>query len=221
MRPQVRILPGALPLVRSDCYPHRVESSGVAAAQSRELDRIGAFSDGVFAIAITLLILYVEVPDVSEAELPQALRDLGGNLSAYAIGFTVIGMFWYGHHKLFSTLVRSDVRLVVGNLVLLGLIALMPFTTAVLGEYSEPISVALYAVNVGAAALADGGVELIAVRHRLAPPGALGTPRSILLGSGFRAGVFVASIPIAYLSPGLAPFVWLLLLVPKFSRAFG
>ena len=196
-----------------------MDANGEATAQSRELDRIGAFSDGVFAIAITLLILYVEVPDVSDSELPQALRDLGGNLSAYAIGFAVIGMFWYGHHKLFSTLVRSDAQLVVGNLLLLGLIALMPFTTALLGEYGEPIAVALYALNVGAAALADGAVELIAVRNGLGSPGALATRRSILLGSGFRAGVFFASIPIAFLSPGLAPFMWLLLLVPKFSRA--
>jgi len=190
-------------------------------AQSRELDRIGAFSDGVFAIAITLLILYVEVPDVSDSELPQAIRDLGGNLRAYAIGFAVIGLFWYGHHKLFSLLERSDGRLVLANLVLLGLIALMPFTTAVLGEYGEPLAVALYALNVGAASLADGAVGLIAARNGLAAPGALDGPESGIAGAGFRAAVFFVSIPIAYLSPDLAPFVWLLLLLPLVVRSRG
>ena len=94
----------------------------------------GAFSDGVFAIAITLLVLNIEVPDVPGSDLGSAIADLSQDLVAYGIGFAVIGLFWFEHHKLFASLGRASGRLVVVNTALLALIALMPFTTAVLGR---------------------------------------------------------------------------------------
>jgi TMEM175 potassium channel family protein len=186
-------------------------------AQQKELDRVGAFSDGVFAIAITLLVLNVEVPKVPEGQLADALSKLNNDLSAYAIGFAVMGLFWYGHHKLFSRLDRSNGRLVLANMVLLALIALMPFTTAVLGDYDEPLAVALYAANVGLASLLDGVTEMIAIHDGLegeSSRDAERDERTALVDAVVRAGIFFVSIPVAYgVSESLAKWMWLLLIV--------
>ena len=84
-------------------------------ADRRELERVNAFSDGVFAIAITLLVLNIEIPTVAGDELGSALSELWDDLLAYVIGFAVIGPFWFGHHRLFSRLARSDGRLVLAT----------------------------------------------------------------------------------------------------------
>jgi uncharacterized membrane protein len=190
-----------------------------ADADRRRLERVSAFSDGVFAIAITLLVLNLEVPDVSPADLGGALSDLSGDLVAYAIGFAVIGLFWFSHHGLFSRLAVSDGRLVLVNMVLLGFIALMPFTTGLLGRYSEPEVVALYAANVGLATLLDGLLRVVAVRDGLGADASLRLDRADLVSTGVQALIFFASIPIAYLvSTSLAQWSWALLIVSAAVR---
>jgi uncharacterized membrane protein len=186
--------------------------------ERRELDRVGAFSDGVFAIAITLLVLNIEVPDVPGRDLGSAIADLSDDLVAYGIGFAVIGLFWYEHHKLFASLGRASGRLVLVNTALLALIALMPFTTAVLGRYDEPLAVALYAGNVGLAVLLSGLTALVAIGGGLyaepAPDLTHSRRREVIVDTTGRALVFLVSIPIAYMiSQSLAKWFWLLLLV--------
>jgi uncharacterized membrane protein len=189
-------------------------------AERRELDRVGAFSDGVFAIAITLLVLNIEVPDVPGNDLGSAISALSDDFVAYGIGFAVIGLFWYEHHKLFALLGRANGRLVLVNTALLALIALMPFTTAVLGRYDEPLAVALYAGNVGLTVILSGLTALVAIGGGLyaEPVPVLGPPRSrqreLIVDTTARALVFLVSIPIAYaISESLAKWFWLLLLV--------
>ena len=187
-------------------------------AERRELDRVGAFSDGVFAIAITLLVLNIEVPDVPGSDLASAISDLSDDFVAYGIGFAVIGLFWYEHHKLFASLGRASGRLVLVNTALLALIALMPFTTAVLGRYDEPLAVALYAGNVGLTVIFAGLTALVAIDGRLSaepdPDRTRSRRREVVLDTTFRALVFLVSIPIAYaISQSLAKWFWLLLLV--------
>lgn len=102
------------------------------------LERMTFFSDAVFAIAITLLVIEVRVPELhhrSEAELQQALLNLIPNYAGFLVSFFVIGRFWLGHHRLFGMLKRADNRLVFANLLLLLGIAFMPFPTAVFSEY--------------------------------------------------------------------------------------
>jgi uncharacterized membrane protein len=187
-------------------------------ADRRELDRVAAFSDGVFAIAITLLVLNLEVPHVAGDHLGSAISDLADAFEAYAIGFAVMGLFWYEHHRLFSSLARTSGRLVLVNLALLATIGLMPFTTAVLGSYDEPLAVALYAGNVGLTVLLQGLLKLVMVGDSL---GESDQPRSrsrdVIVGAVSRALVFLASIPVAYeVSESLAKWMWLLLLAPGF-----
>jgi uncharacterized membrane protein len=193
-------------------------------AERRELERINAFSDGVFAIAITLLVLNVEVPSVPSGELGEALSGLGDDFTAYCIGFAVMGLFWYGHHRLFARLVRSNGRLVLVNMVLLGLVGLMPFTTGTLGNYDEPEVVALYAANVGVATIFDGLLHLVAIRDRLEEepddlPARRAERREALVWTPVRAAIFLLSIPVAYLAtPGIAQWLWFGLIGVVFLR---
>jgi uncharacterized membrane protein len=124
-------------------------------------ERIVAFSDGVFAIAITLLVLGIDVPSVPGSRLGDAIRALGPSVLSYFIGFAMIGLFWLGHHRLFNAVRDFIVRM---NIVYLSLVSLMPFTTGLLGNYgSEPLAVAIYAANVAGASLAGTAMSVVAL----------------------------------------------------------
>jgi uncharacterized membrane protein len=197
-----------------------VESQDAESAQ-RELDRVGGFSDGVFAVAITLLVLNIEVPRLDDGEkLTTALDDLIPDVVSYFIAFAVIGLFWYGHHKAWSSLRGTTPRLVWSNLLLLSLIALMPFTTALMGSFNDQsIAIALYAANVGLAGLADSRVDRVAFEAGLTASTGAGLRRAQLLTGRLRALIFFASIPIAFISPTLGQLSWLaLLLLPWVGR---
>lgn len=133
----------------------QIAKAGVQAvtggADDRErtlLERLTFFSDAVFAIAITLLVIEVRLPElhrVSEAGLQQALLDLIPKYIGFIVSFFVIGRFWLGHHRTFGMLRKADNRLIFANLLLLLGIAFMPFPTAVFSEYvGLTTSTALY-----------------------------------------------------------------------------
>jgi uncharacterized membrane protein len=102
------------------------------------LDRLVFFSDAVFAIAITLLVLDIHVPNfphkVSVAETWNAFLGLGPSFFAFGLSFLVIGRFWMGHHERFRTVRHFSPRLMWPNLIYLMAIAFMPFATAFLGQ---------------------------------------------------------------------------------------
>ena len=97
--------------------------------------RLEAFSDGVFAIAITLLVLEIKVPDVGERGLGQALADQWPSYVSYVVSFLVIGIIWMNHHAVMDHLARADRTLLALNLLLLLFVALIPWPTALLAEY--------------------------------------------------------------------------------------
>lgn len=97
-----------------------------------ETNRLEAFSDGVFAIAITLLILEIKVPPA--ADLANGLLQLWPSYLAYAISFVVIGAIWINHHAMFDWIDRVDQKLLLLNTMHLMFIAFLPFPTAVLAE---------------------------------------------------------------------------------------
>jgi uncharacterized membrane protein len=103
-----------------------------------QLERLAFFSDAVFAIAITLLVIEVRLPEIeafSDASLRDALLSLVPKYIAFLVSFFVIGRFWIGHHMAFSHLKTCDDRLVWRNLFFLMTIAFMPFPTALISEY--------------------------------------------------------------------------------------
>jgi uncharacterized membrane protein len=98
--------------------------------------RLEAFSDGVFAIAITLLVIELRPPEVEQgSELAEALWDLWPSYFAYFVSFVTIGVFWLNHHRVFLQVRAVDGPLLLLNLHLLLWVALIPFPTAVVADY--------------------------------------------------------------------------------------
>ena len=143
-----------------------METAKQRAENEIEFSRIVAFSDGVFAIAITLLVLQLGVePAVSDHELGKALWNERQDLFAYAISFAVIGRFWLVHHRFFGDVTGFDGRLIVLNLFYLAWIVLIPFSSQILGDHGgAEAAVILYAVNLVGVILA--GVLLFADARR-------------------------------------------------------
>jgi len=179
-----------------------------------EFSRIVAFSDGVFAIAITLLVLALEVPPGTD-DLGQALRERNDELLAYAISFAVLGKLWLAHHRFFSSVARFDSTLMGLNLFYLAWIALVPFTSEVLGDYSdESAAVILYAANITGVSLTFVAQIAYCYRRDLVQPWAREYERRYAGPANFVvAGVFAASIPVALLSPTAATLMWLAIFV--------
>ena len=110
--------------------------------------RVETFSDGVFAIVITLLILDVHIPEASYAELPHALLSVVPKLASYFLSFAVIGLYWVGHHYYFRFIKKVNNVFVWLNLFLLLLVSLLPFPTSLLGTYPfQPIPMLIYGIN--------------------------------------------------------------------------
>lgn len=131
-----------------------------------EVKRIVYFSDGVFAIAITLLVLQIRVPDgLSPQELTAALIEIWPKYLSYLISFTVIGSFWRAHHRIFRHIRAYDERLIYLNLLFLMCVAFLPFSASLVGEYgSQPVAFEIYTSNVAATGLFLGGTWWHATR---------------------------------------------------------
>ena len=98
--------------------------------------RLEAFSDGVIAIAITLLIIELHLPELSQGEsLWDGIRQILPNIAAFIVSFSTIGVMWINHHNVFRLIDRVDQTLLVLNTVLLLMITFVNFPTAVLGEH--------------------------------------------------------------------------------------
>ena len=100
-----------------------------------QTSRVEAFSDGVFAIAITLLILSVGIDRAPHGDLGTYLVDLWPAYLAYAVSFLTIGIMWVNHHLLFDNFARVDRPMLLLNILLLMLIAFVPFPTHVLAAH--------------------------------------------------------------------------------------
>ncbi|MEP7200949.1 MAG: TMEM175 family protein [Chloroflexota bacterium] len=120
-------------------------------------NRLEAFSDGVFAIIVTLLIFEIKVPQLTtldNATVGAELARLAPKLISFAVSFFTLAIFWVNHHHFFHAITHSDWRLLWHNNLLLFWLTIVPFTTAFIGDYpTQPLVVALYAFGMGMAAL--------------------------------------------------------------------
>lgn len=102
-------------------------------------NRIEALADGIFAVAMTVLVLEVHIPDLPEGASPDALERalwaLGPKLASFAVGFVILGTLWIGHHYQFHYIRRSDRPLLWVNLLFLLAICSLPFAVAILGAW--------------------------------------------------------------------------------------
>jgi uncharacterized membrane protein len=183
------------------------------------LERIVFLSDGLFAIALTILVIELRVPDLPTAatsdQVADALRSVLPRLFAYVLSFTIIALYWVAHWRRFRLIDRADVRLAYLNLVLLALIALIPFPTALIGEHGDTaIAVVVYAATLAAAGIVGTLSWVYAARAGLVKADA---PRDVFR-SGAARGLVVPVVMLGslLLLPFASPFVvedsWLLIL---------
>ena len=185
-----------------------------------EFSRIVAFSDGVFAIAITLLVLNLGVDGhVKDGELGTVLWNQHQDLFAYALSFAVIGRFWIVHHRFFGEVTGFDSRLIWLNLFYLAWIVLIPFSSQILGDYGGTTAAeVLYAGNLVGVMLSGTLLFADAQRAGLTRT-ASEEARQGRYHALWIALVFAASIPIAFANPDIAPYCWLaLFIVPMAGR---
>jgi uncharacterized membrane protein len=192
----------------------------IDAAQTRpeadkDRDRIVNFSDGVFAIAITILILDINVPEgLSSEEVSARVLALWPEYLGYVISFLVLAVYWQAHHRVFRYIRRYDSTLVWLNFLFLMAICFLPFPTSLLGKYGgEQVSVVIYAADAALASLLLGAVSWYATReHRLVASDLDDEEERIRRLQGLAVPVvFLASIGISFLSPMAAMYSWLLL----------
>lgn len=208
---------------------------GVTMTNDREhakLERLTFFSDAVFAIAMTLLVIEVRLPElhaVTDRSLAQALANLLPNYIGFIISFLVIGRFWTGHHRLMAMIETADPALVRANLLLLMAIAFMPFPTAVLSDYSLlRVAIGFYTAYLLLVGLANVRVITVAMRHlSTGDPDVVKDARQlrrsmwsplVIAGTGFAAGMVS---PIAGLLAMIVVTPFVLLILTRFGDRGG
>jgi uncharacterized membrane protein len=182
-----------------------------------DIERTVFFSDAVFAIAITLLVLDLRVPQIPESlaavELPSALLELSPKFFSFLVSFWVIGFYWLAHHRIFHHVRAYDRRMLLINLLFLMWIVLMPFSSSLVGEYENlQLPVIVYAAHNILA-----GLTLSWLWRHASKDGRLiktnPDPRATRyhnLRALFLPTVFVLSIGISFFSVELARGSWLL-----------
>jgi uncharacterized membrane protein len=175
---------------------------------SATTQRLEAFSDGVIAIAITLLVLQIHIPHVKNGDLLDALAQRWPSYIAFVMSFVVIGIMWVSHHSMFERIARVDRGLLFVNLTLLLGIAFLPFPTGLLADYvrdggaNAHVAAAIYSATMVFIGLAFMGMWA----HLLARPALLieGIPesavRTALKRSTVGPIVYGLTIPLALVS---------------------
>ena len=179
------------------------------------MERLIFFSDAVFAIAITLLVLDIRLPtagdSLTDAELSQLLLGIWPKYMAYVISFLVIGMFWIGHHRKFRFIQRYDNRLLLLNVLLLMVIAFTPFPTTLISEYVNRTATIFCALVMILSSLLSFAIWWYASYNGLIDPNLdQRKRRRETFGPLLVAGIFLVSIGLAYINGGVARLSWLL-----------
>jgi TMEM175 potassium channel family protein len=181
------------------------------------LDRLVFFSDAVMAIAITLLVLDIKVPEAaggSARDLTRAVLGMWPKILGYIVSFWVIALYWVAHHRCFRYIRKYDRRLMYLNFLFLMFIAFMPFPTALLFSSSARTApVVLYAGTAAGMGLSLALLWIYAVRRRFIPAD---MPREVVRDIGLNLllppVVFLLSAIAAAFNANLAMYLWFLLI---------
>jgi len=155
-------------------------------------DRTEGISDGVFAVSLTLLILDVRPPEGSVSQLVHGLVLIAPRLGTFALSFAIVAYYWLVHHLIFASL-----RLFT--------IAVLPFSTAVLGRYAlAPVALAIYGANLAACTATLAGVWFVADHSHVTEQPTVSQRRYIVRRFGVQLLVALLGIACAFLVPALA-----------------
>lgn len=174
----------------------------------KETARIEAFSDGVFAIAITLLILEIKVPSPASGDLPRQLLRQWPSYFAFVISFAFVGIMWINHHRLFTHIKHSNNVLLFLNLLLLLGVTAVPFPTAVLAQYfggrDQRTAAILYHATYFAIAIFFNVLWQYASRHLLGKDADASAASKISAQYAFGPLVYLVCIALAWVNVQLS-----------------
>ncbi|WP_103510269.1 TMEM175 family protein [Streptomyces sp. SM13] len=189
-------------------------------ADEKSADRLTTLSDGIFAIAMTLLVLDLHIePGLDKDEFTDAVRQALPDLGAYALSFTILAGFWRDHRLIVRLVPRFEGVALRFALMWLGAIALVPFPTALLSEYAaRPLAVAAYAGMVAVTNLLELAMFLAGRRQTEHATEASRSEvgQAVTADLASTAALFAATVPVAFLvSPPAAMWCWLALVPIK------
>jgi uncharacterized membrane protein len=173
-----------------------------------ETTRLEAFSDGVFAIAITLLVLELHSPELEDGQrLWPALVNEWPQFAAYLTSFAILGIMWVNHHSMFREIKRADRGLMFLNLLLLLWVTLLPFPTSMFAEHLEDDSInasvaaAVYSANLTLAAIAFSAIWWYVLRNHLVDHDMnKAQVRRSLIRYSFGTVIYAACIGVSFIS---------------------
>ena len=185
----------------------------------QEFGRAIGFFDATYALALTLLVTTLDIPDPASAwdGLPALWDAVGPQFLAFGISFAVIASYWLAHHRLVRTLAAVDQLTIVANLVLIASIVVLPFSTNAVGDPGVedlPLPTAFLAVSIAVASGLHTFVYMLSYRRDLflVRPSAREVQGALVIGLS-PAAIVLASVPVAYLaSPVIAQLFWLLII---------
>jgi uncharacterized membrane protein len=181
-----------------------------------DVGRLAAFTDGVFAIAITLLVLDLDLPDVSGKTIGELIQADLPKFYSWLISFLALGTLWLHHHYIVAHLRCTDITILLLNLALLLFISVTPWTTSLIGAYGDQsIAVVLFSGCLGLAWLSIALIGLHARKHGLLLADASKPEPGLMATLVTLRGTLVAvlSIGLAYVDTTWAVLVWVLLFV--------
>jgi uncharacterized membrane protein len=161
---------------------------------NRSVERIGALSDGLFAIAMTLIVLEIRVPPLdahaTDGQLAAALGDLAPRFVTYLLSFLTLGIFWNGQQTQLSYVERGNRDLAWLELLFLAIIALFPFTTSLLADHIDlRLALALYWLNIFLA-----GAALYAIWEYVERSGLTREGTAPVVGAAIRRRIGIAQL---------------------------
>ncbi|HET6179585.1 MAG TPA: TMEM175 family protein [Candidatus Sulfotelmatobacter sp.] len=172
-------------------------------------NRLEAFSDGVIAIIVTIMVLELHPP--SQPTLA-ALGKVAPVFISYALSFLVVAIMWVNHHHLIHAVHAVSARLLWTNIYLLFWMSLVPFVTDYLGKnYHEPLAVALYGLDLVLCSSAFYLLRIILIEQDRHDSGLSEYHASIQRKNAFSAGLYLASVPLAYVSVYASFFIFALI----------
>jgi uncharacterized membrane protein len=185
------------------------------------VERLLTLSDGVVAIAITLLVLQLSVPPpasltnpASAAQLATQLGKDADQLISYVISFYVIAQFWLVHHRVFRRITGQQEGLAWWNFAFLFTITIMPFTSDLLSRfYANPLAIDIFGLNLLLASLATQLTLIYSRRKDLVTAESAQEMRAAHVRAAASVFVIALSIAIAWVNPDAAKYCWLLLAV--------
>jgi uncharacterized membrane protein len=207
-----------------------VERSSAGAPEPLSVNRSEALSDGIYAVAMTLLVIELKLPDApalhAAGDVFNGLVALLPKVWAWGLSFFVLSLFWIGHHRVFNHVRYVDATLLLWNLVQLACVSLMPFSSALIGEAGNSLAAQIvYSANMASLAI----TALVISRHVYRHPELTRSPVSDASFRGARmrvVGVIVVSLVAVLLAAtvkgtGVGKYAFaLMLVITPLSHAF-